>query len=562
MKRFFASLIIAVTLALPAMAYDDIPQTHPHFYAIEYLRRNDVFPTGRLFNPDVLINKADFVQYLVKLHNPDFKITRDPIKLPFSDTKDNAWYAPYFKEAIRLGILDERDTHAQPYNKLTVFQATELLFHSRSIPIPRRHVGPIPYKDVEKNQSVASLIMRAIELGVVTPESKDNVGIYRRLTRSQAAHMIYKMDLVDLSDLSSAPQAASPSYELSLQKIIAAWELINNNYLRRDEVSKQELSDKAIRAMAEALGDPYSSYLDQSQNTAFSDEIDGSIEGIGAYIDVNDAGEVVIVSPISGSPAEKSGVKAGDIVKKVDDEDMAGKDVYDVVSKIKGPKGTTVKLTLKRNGGTVEISVVRDLVAIHALDFEVIEGDVLHVKFHQFNQNTIKEFYEVSEKLKNDPALRGMILDLRNNPGGLLNVAMSVLNYFLPNNAKAVIIDYGTLSYAQYSRGTGELSKVPTVVIINKGSASASEIVAGALQDYQLATIVGETSFGKGTVQEVNHFTDKSSLKITVAQWLTPNGNNIEKNGIKPDVEVINPKDSTADLQLQRALQELRKKIQ
>ncbi len=561
-KKLIIGIIVGILLFnTTAFAYDDIPHTSEYFYAIEYLRRNDVFPDKKLFRPDIIISKAEFIKYLVKLNNPDLVPGKIKANLPFQDTRNTSWYAPYFQEALRLGILSDRTEKINPYNKITVYEAIELLFHSRSIPIPRRWVGTIPYKDVENNKGVQALVMRAVELGVVAPEKPDKFGLYRRLTRARAAHMIYKMDLVDLRTTPSSQAQVVSGLDSRLQKIISVWELINANYVKKDDIDAKNLSDNAIRSMVEALEDPYSAYMDESQNATFSDEFDGEIEGIGAFVGVDEDGNVTIVAPIKDSPAYKAGVKAGDVIIKVGDFDAVGATLYDVVNHIKGPKGTKVELTLRRDGRNVIIEVVRDVIVIEPVEYEVIgNGRIMHIKLLNFNENAPQKFQEVVEIITKDSTIKGVILDVRNNPGGLLSAAIGILNYILPNNSAATHIKYNYFNYSQYTQGQGELNDYPMVVLANKGSASASEIVAGALKEYDVAKIVGETTFGKGTVQEVNYFGDTSSLKLTVAEWLTPNWNSIQGNGIAPDIEVVNT-ETGGDRQLDRAISELNKLI-
>lgn len=560
MKKFILSIVISVLFFSSftyAHVYEDVPRESSYFYSIDYLRRNDVFMDTKTFNPDLIITRAEFIKYLVLLNNPDFK-QKTTANLPFEDTSNTAWYAPYFEDAIDLGILSDRDLKVYPYKKLTLIDALELLFHSQSIPIPNVYKGYIPYLDVERNQSVAPLIMRALNFGLIVPDKSDSVGIYKRVTRAEAARMIYKMDLVNLTPAGGA--SSIESYDLGLQKIISTWDLIYSGYIDRDGIDKESISNAALEAMVNQLDDPYSAYLDQEENSAFSDDLDGEIEGIGAYIGVNDNEEVIIIAPMASSPAEEAGIKAGDIIRKVDGTDISGVGLYDVVNLIKGPKGTNVKLTIDRNGSTKTITVTRDVINITSLNYEVISGGkVMYTKLSQFNQNTGPEFGDVVNIIENSNQIKGLVIDLRDNPGGLLDSALKVMNYLLVPETKAVTIKYNYFEYTQYSKGNGELVDFPIVVLINEGSASASEIVAGAMQDYGFAKIVGEKSFGKGTVQEVSYFVDNTSLKLTVAKWLTPLNNDIQENGVTPDVKVIDNPNTDADEQLDRAIIELNK---
>jgi len=557
-KKIIIFVLIGISLFTNSVfAYDDVSQSSPYFYAIEYLRKNDVFPNTKLFKPEIYVSRAEFIKYLVLLNSPKFKVKKN-VTLPFEDTQNTAWYAPYFDEAIKLGILNKNEKNAYPNKKINVAEATQLIFNSKSIPIPRKFVGTIPYKDVNNNKNLQALMMRAVELGVVKPEKPDFLGMYSKVSRAKAAYMIYKMDLVDLRDPDFL--ALQQVYDPALKKIIDSWNIINSDYVDKDNINSTQMSGNAIKAMVDTLKDPYSVYMDQEANTAFNDELDGQFEGIGAYVAIDEKGRITIVAPIQDSPAYKAGVKSGDVIKKVDDFSTEGATLYDVVNKIKGPKGSKVTLTLERDGGVIVIEVVRDVINVAALEYKVIGNDnIMYMKIISFGETLIKDFQEVVEIIMNNSKIKGIIVDLRDDPGGFLDAAIGVLNELLPKDSVAVQIQYSYFNVSQYTSADGSLKDYPMVVLVNKGSASASEIVAGALQDYGIAKIIGETTFGKGTVQEVDYFSDNSSLKLTVAKWLTPKARSINENGIKPDIEVKNISNDKTDYQLERALLEIGK---
>lgn len=557
LKRFLAAILISLSvLSVSTFAYDDIPAGYPYYYGIEYLRRNDVFQSSKLFRPDVIISRAEFIKYLVLLNSPKFKPAKN-IKLPFTDTNDSSWYAPYFDEAIKFGILTGDKKAVYPNKKIIVSEAVQLIFNSKSIPIPRKYVGQIPYKDVEKSKDLSALMMRAIELGVVTPEKPDYLGMVSKITRAKAAQMIYKMDLVDLRD---PLYLNTPTYDATIKKVMDAWSLISSDYVDKDTIDTNKVSDATIKAMVDSLGDPYSVYMDAVTNQNFSDELGGKFEGIGAYIGLDAKNNIAIISAMKDLPAYKAGVKSGDVIKKVDDFSSEGATLNDIVSRIKGPKGTVVKLTLERDGQIIEISVTRDMINVASIEYKVVgNNDIMHIRVISFGQTTLSDFEDVVDIIRGNPKIKGIILDMRDNPGGFLDTAVGILNDLLPINSVAVKIQYSGFTLDQVTVKDGIFKDFPLVVLVNKGSASASEIVAGALQDYGRAKIIGETTFGKGTVQEVNYFPDDSSLKLTVAKWLTPNGNSIQKNGIKPDIEIAQGSIPDMDLQLDKAKQELNK---
>jgi carboxyl-terminal processing protease len=563
-KRTFIGLMglmifMSFTPLTAAHEYEDVPRDSVYYYPIDYLRRNDVFQDTKEFHPDLLISKAEFVKYLVTLNSPEFQ-PQSSAKLPFADTRDNAWYASYFEEAIDLGILDDREENAEPNKKLTVIDALTLLFHSQSIPIPNVYKGNIPYTDVQRNKAVAPLIMRSLQLDLIQPEATDNVGIYQRVTRAQAARMIYKLDLATLGTPTSSGLPGIESYSTELQKLISVWELIESSYYKKQEIDTTALVDNAIHSMVEGLDDPYSSYLDEEENTEFFDNMDGEIEGIGAVLGYNDKEEITIVSPIKDAPADKAGLKAGDVIYSVDDTNIEGMDLTNIVNLIKGEKGTTVELGIRRKGKSSTYTITRDIVSIPSLEYETIEGGkVMLVNFYQFGFQSAEQFDEVVETVKADSRIKGMIVDLRDNPGGLLDAVVRILGHIVKTNEEVVKVNYTGYSQTLLSRGDAELNDFPIVLLINGGSASASEIMAGALQDHELATIVGDRSFGKGTVQEINYFYDNSSLKLTIARWLTPGNQEIQEDGITPDIAIADDENTPEDEQMEEALNQLNK---
>ncbi len=566
LKKWITALIgvfvfMAFTPGTFAFEYEDVPRDTQYFYPVDYLRRNDVFKDTKNFYPDILINKAEFIKYLVILNSPDFRPSGSAI-LPFEDTRGNAWYASYFREAIRLGILDEREIKVEPYKKLSYIEALTLLFHSQSIPIPRVYRGNIPYTDVNRNTFSQALIMRALSLDLMRPLRNDYAGIYRRVNRAEAARMIYKLDLVNLGSSSSKTLPAINNYGPELQKLISVWETIDESFFNVWDFNRRNSSDAAIRALVESLDDPYSIYMDEEENQNFRDSFDGSLEGIGAVIGYNDDDEISIISPLSGSPAEKAGIKAKDVILTIDDQSVEGLSLVQIVGLIKGPSGTTVKLKVRRTGGIKVISIKRDLIIIESVETEIIEsGLIMRISISQFNNDVRKDFATAVDTIVSDTNIKGLIIDLRGNPGGLLDVAVKVLGNFVKAQEEVVTIDYKDFTQVLLSRGSAQLNGFPTVILIDNGSASASEIVAGTLQDYGMATIIGKNSFGKGTVQEIDYFVDESSLKLTIAKWLTPLKQDIQENGILPDVEISDNDTTVTDEQLDSAIKEIKRLI-
>lgn len=374
-----------------------------------------------------------------------------------------------------------------------------------------------------------------------------------------------------------------PKYQqLDFSKFWIVLEKLENNYYDKTAIDPQKLLDGAIAGMVNSLDDPYTVYLPPQQNTDFKQGLAGQFSGIGAELGMKDK-QIIIVAPIDGTPAEKAGLKAGDIIGKVNDEYTAGWSVSQAVDKIRGPKGTNVTLTILRKGESDPrvITITRDVITIKSVTHwikpikeidsvkmqnalkENKDKKIAYIKLSQFGDNTNKEWLslanELSMQIKRDSSIEGVVLDLRNNPGGYLNDAVFIASEFLKTGTPIVLQDdgHGTQGKLVVER-QGLMLNTPLVILINKGSASASEILAGAMRDHNRATLVGETSFGKGTIQNAEELGGGSGLHVTIAKWLTPKGTWVHKKGLTPDVVVeLNPKEPERDTQLEKAIEVL-----
>ncbi len=345
-----------------------------------------------------------------------------------------------------------------------------------------------------------------------------------------------------------------------------AWDLLKEKYVGASSLDSHALLYGAIKGLFQATGDPYTVYLDPQENKTFSEDITGSFEGIGAEMGIKQ-GVLTIIAPLESSPAEKAGLRAGDKIIKINGENSADMSLEEAVDKIRGPKGTEVKLTIWRNGSkeTQEIAVQRDVINVKSITLELKSDDIAYLKISRFGEDTDSEFNKTASQIAGGKA-RGIILDLRNDPGGYLDAAINIAGRMIPKDKIAVIEESGNGEQKKIlTRGGDVLSGVYTVVLINEGSASASEILAGALRENRdNVTIVGKTSFGKGSVQELLPLPSGTAAKITVARWLTPRGEQINEVGIKPDVEVdLSDEDynNNKDPQLDKALEIIKEKI-
>jgi carboxyl-terminal processing protease len=318
-------------------------------------------------------------------------------------------------------------------------------------------------------------------------------------------------------------------------------------------INAQDMLYGSIKGLVAAIGDPYTIFADPKENQEFFDTLNGSYEGIGVELDVVD-GALVVVAPLKGSPAEAAGLKSLDQVVAIDGESVLGMTFAQVLSKVKGPSGTQVTLTVERLGvkEPIVLKITRQTIKRESVSVEIDSKKIAVIRISRFANDTDAGFNTAVNKVIADGA-KGIVLDLRNNPGGFLDAGVAVANEFLKTG---VIVEERMKSGEKTNfstDGSGRLTDIPMVVLVNQGSASAAEIVAGALQDHGRATVVGETTYGKGSVQEVEDFPDGSALRVTVAKWYTPNGRSISDEGIKPDKEVKLTEKETTDVQMEEA---------
>ena len=334
--------------------------------------------------------------------------------------------------------------------------------------------------------------------------------------------------------------------------------------LRREfdgELSVDELIDGMKRGMADATGDPYTVYLNEEESQEFKAELNGTFTGIGAELGLEND-RVVIVAPLEGFPAEAAGLRAGDVILAIDGEDAINITVEEAVSKIRGEEGTDVTLTISRNGEVLDITITRAKIVVPSVKSEIRDDGIGYLRISRFAEDTVRLARDAANEFVAN-GVKKVILDLRNNGGGYLEASVDVSGLWLQDGSVVVEQKSGdVVTQTLRTTGNGPLLGIETMVLINKGSASASEIVAGALQDQQVATLVGQTSFGKGSVQSLEELSHGGVLKVTIARWFTPNGNNIDQEGISPDIEVeITDEDyeNDVDPQLGRAAEELNK---
>ena len=352
--------------------------------------------------------------------------------------------------------------------------------------------------------------------------------------------------------------APDPQVQSQFKVFWEAWNLVESDYVDESTVDEREMTYGAIQGMLSSLDDANTRFSDPVDAVHVEEHIRGSFDGIGVRVELRD-GRMTVVAPLEDSPGEKAGLRGGDVITHVNGEDITKHTLNESVRLIRGPRGTKVTLTIERQGQPpFDVEIIRAEIKIISVRGEML-GDIAYLKLNNFNANSSDQLTsKVEELLAEDPV--GLILDLRNNPGGLLSSAVHVTSQFL---SSGVVLreerrDADPQVFAVQSGGIA--TEIPMVVLVNSGSASASEIVAGALQDTGRAIIIGEKTFGKGTVQTINRLSDGSILHLTIARWSTPDDRLIEKVGLEPDIVIELTDDDRAsdrDPQLERAKQHL-----
>jgi carboxyl-terminal processing protease len=342
-------------------------------------------------------------------------------------------------------------------------------------------------------------------------------------------------------DINTSPEP-EPETSLDIELLEEAWNIIQQDYVDRDNIDANKLTQGAIKGMVEALDDPYTTYLDTTTYELSMKNLKGKFEGIGAYVEEKDE-QITIVAPIPGSPADMAGIKSGDVVMEIDGKSTKGMSLIEAVLSIRGPKGTPVTLGILHEGETepVVVTIIRAEIELSSVQFEMKE-DIAYITITYFSERTSQELAAILEIIA--PQATGIILDLRSNGGGLLDTVIDIAGFFLEEGVVMDMVNNQgehTIYSVKRSQITTDL---PMVVLVDSYSASGSEVLTGALQDYGRATIAGTTTFGKGSVNILRQLEDGSGIYITTARWLTPNGRLIEGEGLTPDHKLAESADA------------------
>lgn len=514
--------------------------------------------------PDAVVTRGEFIRAVVtalkvpldKRERNDLPYVRVPKAL-----------SPYVQAAHNnSAILHIFGKDLQLAQGITRGEALQILFALKDL----QGGSPVDFRDVTRGTNMEKALRAAVLLGWMQPLRENYFGVDRKLVGREGLQLLQRVigDEERIDNLERSIQEDNiPTIRINVgtakvrtttlpksEIMEAVWRLINEQYLYSDKIDLDKAAYDSAEALVKSLDDPYTTFLRPVNNQNFQTQIDGQVSGIGAQVEERE-GILTIVTPLPGSPAEIAGLRPNDQIIAADGESIINIGFVEAVGKIRGPEGSTVTLTVRRDGNEFDVIVSRKTIKVPEIEISW-QGEIAVVKLLQFGRLTDTELRgEMQHVQEQNP--KGIILDLRNNPGGLLHAADEVISNFLPkDSAVAVIKSRDDERTEKTSQSPTIDTDVPVVVLVNAGSASASEIVAGALQDAKRATIVGEKTFGKGTVQQVLQFYDGSSLKMTIAEWLTPKRRKIDGVGLEPDVSV--GFSSERDMQMLRALDLLR----
>lgn len=534
-----AAVMIFFNLANTVLAfYADVQPGNKYYTAIKSLYDKGMLPeySDNLFHPDAGVKTKDLYELIVAYGKTD--------SIP-SSVKPSS---NVNKSLPKSSVLS------------TIFKilgiGTNYLFDKTKF----------TFKDIKTDSDNAAIAMRAGELGIIesNPELFKSA---KRVTKAEVADYLYKINQysevptlrIEFQSIPSGSSGSDGDFVNNSKFPILSdvWKNLKNDFYYKDQITNEKLVYGAIKGIAEATGDKYTSFQAPDEKNILNTLTLTEYEGVGMLIDTV-KGNVTIVSPFKDSPAEKAGLKPNDIIKAINGEDITGQSAEIVATKIKGPASTTVKIKVLRSGEELEFNVIRAKVNYSSVQSKTIEKNgvkIGYITINTFADQTYDQFVKAAKDIKKE-SIAGFIIDLRNNPGGFMETAIKLVGLFTDEIKTAVELAYSSGTKEAYKTdGNGLLKGYKVVILINEGSASASEIMAGALHDYGIAKLIGAKTFGKGCVQKLLQYADGSKFKYTISKWLTPLGTDINEKGITPDKIVENP-DSGEDAQYQAALAE------
>ena len=575
------SILLYPTLA--AASFYDVQSSDPHFNAIHALETNGVMKgyNDGSFRPNQLITRAELLKAI--FNDIGYKAKEDqPTQTKYKDVPASSWFSPYVKKAYDLGLtsINPDLPFFYPAAPISTVETLKILMSAEGIPIPPLPSDqPTGFTDIQPSSPYSYIARAALAAGLFPENTNSRFNALKMVTRGEAAEFIYKARKYREAQIQNIliinPDNINNNYLTEIESdfmdnakfpiMLDVWNKINTESLNKDKINRDDLLYGAIDGMVKTVNDPYTIFEKPANAQTIKDDLQGTIEGIGTMLDTFED-SIIITNIFKDSPAEKAGLKIGDIITSVDGKTIIGMPIEDVLTKIKGPAGTSVKLTVNRNGSILTFTITRAKLNLDTVIpipgyTNKLPDDIGYISIYQFTDSTAAEFDKIfAETMAKKP--KGLILDLRDNPGGYLDSAYNILGHFIKTGKTIINLKINGKNQTKASDGKGEFqdAKIPLIVLVNEGTASAAEVVAGALQDYKVGKLLGETTYGKGTVQEATTYTDGSFFKLTIAHWMTPLQRNIDQVGLTPDITVKTSKSDflgQTDSQLDQALKEL-----
>lgn len=574
-----------VTLLIPNTAlasFADVDSNTPYQNAIEWLQGENIIPSDKTkFYPDKSITKGELYELAWRAAG---YIPESGVKLEssFTDLNGASRFAPYAKKAIDTNIIKGGGKFL-PGSRMARADALKTIFDIMGIGITRVYTkDDLPFKDVRANSKYASIAKTAIEFGIM--ENQENFQPKQKVTRGEVADYIYRISTLTpvqtqtIRIIQVPPETSSSDSFSSNEKfkiLLDVWDKIHEKYVGKEPIDDKKLLYGAINGMVNKLGDKYTVFQEPVNAKSFAEALSGEFDGIGVSIDIID-NKIKIVSPLQGTPASKAGLKAHDIILEINKKSTNGISLSEASNMIKGPTGSTVTLLIERDSKKITLNITREHIRLDAVVGEM-KGNIGYIIVRNFTESSGIDFNQQVKKLLAKNA-KSFVIDLRDNPGGYLDASLQMLDALVAPGTRLASIKFSKRENAEefynessgktsrvqlnpnepevifYSTGSGELANYPIKVLINGGSASASEIMAASLKENGRATLIGEKSFGKGTVQEITDYVDGSLYKQTIGKWQTPQEHNLTENPITPDIIMKNNDKTEADEVLEYAL--------
>jgi len=568
-------IILPILLTSVASAYSDVDSSNKYYSEINFLESKGLLPSDKnLFEPNKPITLPEFYEILLTFAQVDL-VDESKINLPYKNIDKTNQYAKFIQTAIDYKILNPPILSPTINTEGAMRKRTVIikLFDTLGVGVNRLFdKKDFLFDDLAIDSTSAPYFLAAHNLGI--RESNQNLArASREMTKADVANILYKIyqskngnNIKINFETSDVNVIENPVFDV----FVNVWNTIKKKYYYQSEIDEEQMLYNAIEGVVNTLKDPYTVFSTPDE-TNVSQSLNSEYEGVGMSVEIVNE-QITIITPFKDSPAEEAGIKPNDIITKVNGTSVTGLSLDAVIDMIKGPSGTKVKLTIKRDSKTMDVTVTRGYIFYETVSLEYLKksnGEIAYINVISFGEETYYEFLQAAQQIHDkqlkDNDIKGIIIDLRNNPGGYLDTAIEMSGFFFDENKNIVILEdsngkkttYYTEYYGkenEYEYGAGLLSDYKTVILVNDGSASASEIMAGALQDYGKAKIIGEQSFGKGTVQELLFYNDNSVFKLTISKWLTPLSNDINHKGVTPDKIVKNS--GATDTQLEEAKNE------